>query len=241
MSTGQQLFEYCSQLKKSLEMVTRILDSSSENQKLSDLSYDELDDMLYRLEKDSLSCRYFIGKKTVPKNITNDGSFYKKNSCFNNDFYMSKYPNNMYDDIQATFQNGVILVKTPLTFKRMKRQNSVKENYILIKYIEEKVRNCIKNNYSEILKLQRPFTVIMKRKYVSYHQRLICDNDNMENGRVINAIFDALNRSDNVQEMDVISCARKVETAEEEGMEFYAFPSCDLEKHLDLLKHKLTF
>lgn len=235
MSNNHSLFEHPSELKKSLEMVTRVLNSNSEIQNLSDLSYDNLDEILYRLEKDSLSCRYALSKKETPTNLFQSGNLYKKKTAFSNKEYVSKYPENEYDTSKAMFQNGILMVKTPLTFKRFKRQNSVKENYILVKYIEDKVRFCVAENYSEISKLPRPFTVIIKRKYINSHQRLICDNDNMENGRIINLIFDSLNRSDNIREMDVISCARKVDEVEEEGMEFYLFPSSELKNHLDLL------
>ena len=45
--------------------------------------------------------------------------------------------------IKITFQNNEMHIKTPFTFKRISNRKSVKENYILIQYIQKKIQKWI--------------------------------------------------------------------------------------------------
>lgn len=235
MSLKTCLFINVKQVKDSLEHIEEILKNTDENQKLSDLSYDDLDNILYRSEKIGLSCRVTVNQKGVPESLYSNGVKRKKDYKTYAEEVFNFEPN-AYDDISTTFENDMLILKTPVTLKRFKRDDSVKENYILIYYAQEKIEKCVNQNFEKLSSFEKPLTVIMKRKYTVKHARLIADNDNMENGRIINCIFDSLCRSDNVKEMDVLSCARQVSKPEEEGMEFYLFPTKDLIKHLELLK-----
>ena len=69
------LFYLSSDADASLNRVKDILESNAESQNLSSFSYEELDEMIYRLEKISLSCRQAIAEKETPKQLFRNGMF----------------------------------------------------------------------------------------------------------------------------------------------------------------------
>ena len=91
------------------------------------------------------------------------------------------------------------------------------------------------NNIELFRSLQVPLIAMIIRKSTTFNRQKICDNDNLENGRIINEIFDALGFSDNALLMDIHSCFRLVSSEEKEGVDFIIFPLNLLEKHLDLI------
>ena len=122
------LFYLSSDVDASLNRVKNILESNAESRTLSSFSYEELDEMIYRLEKISLSCRQAIAEKETPKQLFRNGMFYE--------IPAEEKPELLSDSldykIKITFQNNEMHIKTPFTFKRISNRKSVKENYILI-------------------------------------------------------------------------------------------------------------
>lgn len=225
------LFYLSSDADASLNRVKNILESNAESQNLSSFSYEELDEMIYRLEKISLSCRQAIAEKETPKQLFRNGMFYE--------IPAEEKPELLSDSldykIEITFQNNEMHIKTPFTFKRISNRKSVKENYILIQYIQKKIQKWKDQNEEVFSFFSFPFVVVMKRNVQKFDRFSLCDNDNMENGRIVNEIFSVFNASDNVLEMDVFSCVRMVENSKDCGMEFVVFPQKDIRNHIETM------
>lgn len=172
---------------------------------LTTLPTPELSEIIYQGEKIALSCRKAIEGKG------NEGDYILEE---NTELSTKDIP------VEVTYNEGILRVKTPLTFKRMYRDNSLKENYMLMNYVDIAIKEYVEKNGTLFDKVDAPFVGIIKRKSNSYHQNKICDNDNLENGRIINLIASAIGHSDNPMVMDIYSCFRLCKSEEETGMEF---------------------
>ena len=83
---------------------------------LEEMSFDDLDNIIYRAEKIALSCRCSMEKKEK----TSD-KIEEKYS----DLFIKNNP------ISISFDGKTLRIFTPFTFKRMYRDDSLKENYLL--------------------------------------------------------------------------------------------------------------
>jgi hypothetical protein len=220
---------------------------------LEDLSSDELNDVIYRLEKSALSCRMAIERKGIDTSLGYDGTDYSKtihelpsdleyveeeNIMFSPSTYerfsLEDFIASHQNYITVSFKNDVLRIKTPITFKRFTSQKSVKQNYVLFDYVNASLKNWESKTGNSLEGLiQLPCIVILKRKLRKFNKTTVCDNDNMESGRIINAIFDNLMYSDNAKNMDIYSCFRECSSKDEEGMEFIVFSRKSLKEHLD--------
>ena len=107
-----------------------------------------------------------------------------------------------------------------VTFPEDYHEESLKGNYLLMNYVEIALQEYIEKNGPLFDKVEAPLVAIVKRTSNSYSKNNICDNDNIENGRIINTIMSALGYSDNPLMMDIYSCFRICKNVEEAKMEF---------------------
>lgn len=199
--------------------INESLDGYDRFDTLDKLSSDDLDNIVYRSEKIALSCRYFLEKKEkeyeeFSENL--DGLFNKNNP------------------VSISYSNKTLRVFTPHTLKRMYRDDSLKENYTLMNYVKAALREYENENKLDLFRtINSPLILIIKRKSTEWNRMKICDNDNLENGRIVNEIINALGYSDNALMMNVYSCFEKVNDEKDAGMEFIIFAKSDISEHLN--------
>ena len=186
-------------------MQRQFIDKDSD-ENLASLPISELSEIVYEGEKIALSCRQAMEEKGYEK-----GDYIIKE-------YQEISTKNIPVDVQ--YINGILRVRTPLTFKRMYRDGSLKENYMLMNYVEAALKEYIERNGSLFDKVDIPLVAIIKRTSNSYDTNKICDNDNLENGRIVNSIMSAIGYSDNPMIMDIYSCFRVCKNIEEAKTEF---------------------
>ena len=207
-------------IQKSIEIVLNITEKYNKFDTIETMSFDEIDNIIYRLEKGALSCRSALeNKKNI--NIIDD---------INIDM-IHKYNNYVAVD----FKDNCLKITSPFTFKRAYRDNSLKENYILMNYIKAALTEWENNNKMSIFRsLKAPLIAMIVRKNTTFDRTKICDNDNMENGRIINEIMNALGYSDNAKTLSIYSTFKIVENESECGMDFIIFSKNDLNKYIHL-------
>lgn len=186
-------------------MQRQFIDKDSDENVVS-LPTPELNEIVYEGERIALSCRQAIEEKGYEDSdeITVESSIIRKT--------------NIPVDVQ--YINGILRVQTPLTLRRMFHEESLKGNYLLMNYVEIALQEYIEKNGPLFDKVEAPLVAIVKRTSNSYSKNNICDNDNIENGRIINTIMSALGYSDNPLMMDIYSCFRICKNVEEAKMEF---------------------
>ena len=128
---------------------------------------------------------------------------------------------------RADFDGKALIVTTPLTIKRgnSKSLNVQKENYALSTYVAVAIKYWQRLNPEVNIYLNQEFVhgelvCIIKRKANHFNKNVHCDNDNIENGRVLNVMCSALGCSDNCKVMDLVSCFRENSKPEYIGTEF---------------------
>ena len=199
--------------------INESLDSYDRFDTLDKLSANDLDNIVYRSEKIALSCRYFLEKKEKEYEEFSeklDGLFNKNNP------------------VSISYSNKTLRVFTPHTLKRMYRDDSLKENYTLMNYVKAALREYENENKLDLFRIvNSPLILIIKRKSTEWNRMKICDNDNLENGRIVNEVINALGYSDNALMMNVYSCFEKVSDEKDAGMEFIVFAKSDISEHLN--------
>lgn len=221
-----------SEVKTSLRKVDNILSKYSEDDVIDNMDGEDNDEILHRLEIASLCFRYAEGKTWENKNpfvTREDSERVRAVSSIRN------APYNNY--VKVEFENGILKVTTPLTFKRYVSNKNICRNYDLSNYVKSEFYYFLKNNphiLDDFIQ-KRPYVVICTRYHNEPDSRTLCDNDNAENSRTINEIFFYLKTPDNGSMMDYCSRVRKCNTAEECRVEFVVLPRSDLKNHLDEL------
>ena len=191
-------------IKKGIQKVQKEIEKS--DIELKDLSIETLNNMIYLFEKSSLTCRKIIEKYDKSQQELEGISI-------END--------DLYNDITVEFDGKFLSIKCPFTFKRFFKKESLKYNYVFMKYIKIALINYQKEHGIELKDyLKPPISVMIIRNGYKFNRAKICDNDNLENGRIINEIFDVLLQSDNANNMDLYSCFRANTEQEYYGMEF---------------------
>ena len=200
------LHHYIKEIATTLTVCERILKRHSQFETLTELSEDELDEIIYRTEKTALSCRSAWERKEKDPLQEADGDIEETDDCHG---------------VSVDFDGRALRVRTPFTFKRFYRDGSMKENFILMNYVRAALRKWQEEHGTELYRvLKPPLTVMIIRKGPVYDRRKICDNDNLENGRIVNEIMEALGMSDNAMVLDLYSCFRVEEDMDDFGMEF---------------------
>lgn len=222
--------------------INSIIEKNENSTNLTDYSYSDLSELAYYFERLGLSARSALEKKESLKNLgmceDNNSDFVLPedtelsengsellSSSLNKSFKPAVWNKNKDNYVDIFFGDDVLKVFTPETFKRFKRSNSLKENYILMEYVSANLKRWAEQNNVELHHLiPAPCTVIIKRKMSKFSRLKVCDNDNLENGRIVNTIFEAMGYSDNALNMDLVSCFRLCDPSEKEGMEFIVMP-----------------
>ena len=189
-------------VRRSLAKLGEIISGYNSENELNSISNDDASDIIYLAEKIDLSVRDSYESETE-----NDEETRK--------IATENLP------VSVQFDGVRLTVKTPLTIKRAGRSQNEKHNYMLLNYVRAGIKKWQKDNDICLYKsLDWPLVAFIIRKGKSYDFRKICDNDNIENGRIINEIFSALGYSDNVRIMDLYTKFEVVSSPEEVGTEF---------------------
>ena len=209
-------------LDQAVNRLEKILLDYGDQSSLNDLEIAELSSIIYNTEKIALSCRQAIEEKEI----------------VDEDYYDEDYLKNciMNLPIDVDYTNEILKIKTPLTFKRMYRDGSIKENYILMNYVKAALSNYSTTNKELYHSVNVPLIAIIKRISTSFSPNKICDNDNLENGRIINEVMSALGYSDNANVMDIYSCFRLCEDENESGTEFIFVKKDNFKDVFELIK-----
>ena len=205
-----------------IRKMSRITAGYEEEKRLKELSFDELDLLIYLAEKLALSCRNIVEIKEKTKEDPAAGR-----TVFETENH----------GVTVEFDEKTLRIRTPFTFKRFYRDGSLKENYILMNYVRAGIKRWQNEHHTDLFyALRPPLTMLILRKGPSYERSKICDNDNLENGRIVNEIVEALGCSDNALCLDLFSGFRIVRDEKDYGMEFVLFSSNELKEHLDELR-----
>lgn len=182
-------YENIGELQKALEHITNCYSNYDKYDRPRDMSYDDLDNVIYRAEKTALTLR-------------NAMEFKEKNDYYFDENHEKNFNEN--NPVSVDFDGKILKISTPLTFKRMYRDSSLKENYILMNYVKAALaewQNETQINLFQCLKL--PLDVYIVRYSNTWNRIQFCDHDNLENGRIINEIFYALGYQDSARNMDL--------------------------------------
>jgi len=209
-------------LDQAVNRLEKILLEYGDQSSLSDLEIGELSSIIYNTEKVALSCRQAIEDREI-----NEEDYYDED-------YLKNCVMNL--PVSVEYAEGVLKIKTPLTFKRMYRDDSLKENYVLMNYVGAALSNYSSANSDIYHLVKTPLVAVIKRVSSSFSQSKICDNDNLENGRIINKIMSSLGYSDNANVMDIYSCFRVCEDENECGTEFIFISKDNKNALLSVLK-----
>ena len=130
--------------------------------------------------------------------------------------------------INVSYINRMLVVDTPLTLQRKS-----KSAYLFGSEIGATLNRWQRLHPEQTLfhDMKPPFVLVMIR--YSSRKTGIQDNDNIEAGRIINAMFTAIGYSDNVLNMSLYSTVR-IGTAHPYGVSFIVFPKSEMKDHLDL-------
>lgn len=201
-------YNSCKEVEGSLNQMKRILSNYEEQSSLENLSKEDLNDLIYRSEKIGISCRKSWENQEFFEEISKENDINSLENLFKN------------YKISVDFSNKILKISCPLTFKKEKPKNH-KWNYMYKDYIKLSLKKWQEENDFNLDKsLETPIVIFMIRKGIGFNRSKICDNDNMENGRIINEICTVLGCSDNAMQMDLISCYRPVQNIDDCGMEF---------------------
>ena len=195
-------YETVGELRDSLIKTVEMLGKINAEESLENLPEAIVNDVIFAAEKADLSLRCASENRTEtqPEIVTKD---------------IDQQP------VAVTFDGRMLIVKTPLTLKRSGIEANDKHNYMLMNYVRAALDEWQdKHGLSLYKSIEWPVVAFIIRKGNGSKIRGICDNDNLENGRIINEIFGALGYSDNVLIMDLCSKYEPAESKADIGTEF---------------------
>jgi len=201
------------QIKKTRNSCAKLLDNLSKFDLASREDLENIYDNLYENTRLSLMERGFLEKAERMEFPFED---YNYDRLCTKDF-----------PCKISITNDAFIIKVPLTIGR-KNSSSKKiqaQNYQIGSLISTAIAIEKERNIDDILALSSYFseeklTMIVKRITDTFNRNTLCDNDNLEDGRVINTICNTLMVTDNCLKMDLVKCWRKATPEEEIGTEF---------------------
>ena len=199
------LFEINGSLNSSKKIIERYIKKYNDELNIKEMNYEDVSEILYTCERISLSCRYALGE------------IYKEDGIWSEEtkLYFDKNFN-----VSVQFSNQTLRVFCPLTFKRWGRTKSLKYNYTLVQYIKAALISFQEQTgFSLLHSIPLPLCTFIVRR-TTHKNSKVYDNDNMENGRIINEIFTALGYSDHPLNTDLFCHFEITDDPEKEGMEF---------------------
>ena len=232
--------------KNHTRSIANILSEYGNNADFSDIEYEKICDILYHSELMGLHARKSLSDKIVPQlSIFQERGLDKKErsatliidekdilkNIKQEDIAFDNYP------IEMSFDGKLLTVHTPLTFKRGYKNNTIMANYTLAIYVENMIRKWENEHQFEIYNtLELPLILVMKRVQKEFSIYKVCDNDNIENQKIINSIARALGDDDNAYIMSLFSMFDTDEDEKNHGTWFYLFSERDLDKYSYLFK-----
>jgi len=127
--------------------------------------------------------------------------------------------------VEVTLENGILTIHTPFTFKRAGNKSNDRANFVFMNYIRAALKQY---QYLNKIRLsdyvEKPFVFVIKRITDNAGINALCDNDNVENGRIVNEVCKAIGSSDNFCCMDIYSCARFNNEKPQSRMYFFIIP-----------------
>ena len=191
-------------LKNKTENSLKILKRHLQNAPIDVLDSSEINDLLKNYESSALALRYVSQQK---HEAYADDSSIDVGTC--------DYP------IDINYGNKILKIKMPLSVYRDRNTS-----HFLSAYVSAAL-TIWKQNHPEtsfLFEMKPPFSVVILRVSTEWNARLIRDHDNLENGRVINSIFDAMCFSDNALNADLYSAFRISKEKSDVGMYVFVFP-----------------
>lgn len=217
--------------KNSLSKALKTLSSVDDDAELSSIDCQITDDILHRIETLGLSIRSAL--------FTANGNYLSAMSAprFPEAIAVSENRNAPYDNnIRISVENDTLKIVSPLTIGRHNRGNSVLKNYDLNKYIRSYLIRFYLDNpfaFKQFSPEHAPFVIVITRYHTNPSSRNLADNDNAENSRTINEIFNIARGSDNGAALDVYNRVRKCNSENEIRTEFKMFPLKNIRDHID--------
>ena len=206
------------QLKNSINTSKKIIENYDDDLNINKISYEDLNEILYSCEKISLSCRYALGEIYEEDGIWSEEAkvYFEKN--FN---------------VFVQFSNQTLRIFCPLTFKRCGRTKSLKYNYTLVQYIKAALISFQEQTgFSLLHSIPLPLCTFNIRRTTNPKSN-VYDNDNVENNRITNEMFDALGYSDHPLNTDLFCHFEITDDPEKEGMEFII---CSQNEMINIIK-----
>ena len=235
---------YVSSLLKSIREDNRLLEEYNPNTHLSQIKYDDLSQLLYSFELMALRIRKTLAEYDFGEQLLFTEEKQAEVIPLERWKTVENYfPGNNYEGlgfenypVKIDYCDGLLTVHTPLTFKRGYKKGYFMTNYLLSSYLEGEVNRWIDEHKDLLIgKINAPAYIVMKRKTVQFNLNKTCDNDNLENQRIINTITRALGIEDNARNITLVSSFQEVNRDSEEGMTFYVFSRKDIDKYWYLL------
>ena len=216
--------ETVGQLRILTKRMNYYLADYGDEEPLKDVDLNDLNEALYRSQLFSNSCRYAMEKSEKTFASAED---------FNSVTPSEDIPDSV---VSVSFDGHILRIHTPFTFFRFTKSAHDPRNYQVIIPIRAALIKWQKeNNFDLHGALTPPLTSAIIRHSVDDNPGRLCDNDNMENGRIINEIANALGVSDNPFVMDLISAVRKETDGQKQGMEFLFFERREIRRYIDEL------
>ena len=210
-------YETVGELRASISKIAHTLKPFDDDFKLEDLPGNIVNDVIFAAEKADLSlrCASKNHEGTEPNSIGN---------------LLEEQP------VEVSFDGKMLIVKTPLTLKRSGLEANDKHNYMLMNYARAALEKWQDTHAVSLFKsIEWPVVAFIIRKGNGNRIGGICDNDNLENGRIINEIFSALGYSDNVRIMDLCSKYEPAQSKSDIGTEFILISKKDKRAINDIL------
>ncbi len=195
-------------IKRALTRAIKHLGDYPEELEEGELETEDSGSLIYDMEMSALRLRASFEDKKREYESYESGLFYEES-----------FP------VKVAFDGEALRIKTSLTLRRGDSKSSavLKENYILASYVSAALKCWQEQNKDCRLYLNEKFTggnltAVIIRKAKKYNKNVHCDNDNLENGKILNVICSSLGCSDSCRILDLISCFR--ECADDSGTEF---------------------
>jgi hypothetical protein len=114
-------YKTINEINRAVSSIYACIHHHEDSESVSNMTYDELDNIIYRSEKIALTCRKYLEEKEK-----SDPNFDVDSYKFGSLLYQKNIP------VNIQFTDRTLRVNTPLTFKRFYRDGSLKENYLLM-------------------------------------------------------------------------------------------------------------
>ena len=188
------------------------LENYDDDTSMFDIKPSDRNDVIFYCEKVALTLR-----KSLQNEENIDVFFDNIDDDFFDDYYSSEFRVS-FDKEEKTFK-----IFSPLTIKNGFEKRNLKHNYTLMSYVRASIiRWKNENNIDLFHILKPPFILKISRKVLNVNSS-VCDNDNIENGRIVNEIMNAIGYSDNPNNVSLFSTVELVSDTNDVGMEFTLF------------------